>query len=224
MVLSESVKSDLLSVKPDASVLKLFHPLYDHFGSKMNKVEAMKHLNLDPGKKAILFFGLIREYKGLDVLLQAFSKLDDSYQLVIAGEAYGGFDSYQKIIDASPNRERIHLFNHYIEDAKVPLFFSAADVLVLPYRSATQSGVTAIAYHFEVPVISTDVGGLKEMIRNGETGIVVAGCEPELIANGIRDFFEKNLKGKFSSHIVEKKMELSWKKFSDQLIAFAQED
>jgi glycosyltransferase involved in cell wall biosynthesis len=165
MILSESVKKDLVSLYPHAKYCLQAHPLYDHFGEKQDRKKACETLNLNPDKKTLLFFGLIRDYKGLDLLLNAMSFLDDSYQLVIAGESYGDFGKYQQIIDASPAREHIQVRNKYIADDEVPVLFSAADALVLPYKSATQSGVIPVAYHFEVPIVATDAGSLKTRLR-----------------------------------------------------------
>jgi glycosyltransferase involved in cell wall biosynthesis len=221
VVMSESVKNDLISLKPDAKFIKMEHPLYDHFGDKINREEASRQLNLSPDKKTLLFFGFIRDYKGLDILIKAFNFLDASYQLVIAGETYGSFKKYRLLIDSNKNKERIHVFNDYINDAKVPAFFSAADVCVLPYKYTTQSGIAALAYHFDLPLIATDVGGLKESIGSKGTGIIVSQCKPELIAQAVEDYFNKKLSGKFIPNIKKVKQELSWKKFADLLIEFS---
>ena len=114
----------------------------------MPREEAARLLGVDPAAKTLLFFGLIRDYKGLDILLEAFRELPEDYQLVVAGEPYGSFDKYQQIIDSLPGKERVHVFPDYIRDSEVKKFFSVADVAVLPYRSATQSGISAIACHF----------------------------------------------------------------------------
>ena len=140
VVLCNAVRDDLLRLKPDARYIVSPHPIYSNFGDRIPRSTAMKELGLDPQKKTLLFFGLIREYKGLDILIEAFSGLDDSYQLLIAGEPYGSFERYRKLIDASPNRSRIHLFDRFISDSEVAGFFCASDLCVLPYRSATQSG------------------------------------------------------------------------------------
>lgn len=220
VVLSSAVGEDLLKLKPNANFTTIPHPLYNHFGKKLAKIFAEKELNLEHGKKNLLFFGLIREYKGLDILIDAFSSLDESYQLIIAGEPYGSFDLYQNMINNSPARDRIKIFTKYISDAQVPLFFSAADVTVLPYRTATQSGISAISFHFNVPLITTDVGGLKETIEKSGTGIVVERAESNAIAIGIKQFFEENNRDYYIENIEKEKEELSWKRFSEKLIEF----
>jgi len=220
IVLSESVGEDLLRLKPDAKYIHLPHPLYNHFGEKCSREFAQKTLGTDPSKKTLLFFGLIREYKGLDILLDAFNMLDESYQLIIAGEPYGSFEPYQKKIDNSPGKARIHLYTRYIADNEVSLFFGASDVVVLPYKSATQSGISAISYHFNLPMITTDVGGLKEAVGKPGTGVVVDYPDSNLVAQGIRDYFEKSNADFYVKNIQKLKEQLSWSVFAERLTGF----
>lgn len=220
VVLSDAVGKDLVSYKPDAKFISTPHPIYNHFGEKVGREEAIARLGIEGNKKNILFFGLIRDYKGLDILIDSFSRLDESYQLIIAGEPYGSFDKYQEQIDKSPNKNRIKLFTRYISDSEVPYFFSASDVCVLPYRSATQSGISAISYHFELPMITTDVGGLKEAIAVPGTGIVVETVNSEAITDAINDYFDRGLKGTLSENIIKEKEKLSWNNFSIKLTDF----
>lgn len=219
VVLCDSVKEDLLSIKKDAKYIVSPHPLYSHFGDNINRNEACKHLGIDPSKKNLLFFGLIRDYKGLDILLDAFSTLDNSYQLIIAGETYGSFDKYAKAIESSKNKENIKIFNRYIEDSEVPYFFSASDVCVLPYRSATQSGISSISCHFEVPMITTPVGGLKETVGEAKIGIVVNEISSEAISKSIIDYFsEPSTAATLKEGMVQEKKKLSWSNFCCNLI------
>lgn len=221
VTLCEAVSKDLLRLRPDAEFRVIQHPLYSHFGERIPREEASRKLGLDPKRKTILFFGLIRLYKGLDILLEAFEKLPEDYQLIIAGEPYGSFDRYQKIIDRIAKPERIHMSLKYIKDSEVSVFFSAADIAVLPYRSATQSGISSVAYHFEVPMIVTDVGGLKETVGETGTGIVAHECTPQAIMHEIERYFaEPQLKQSFITNIRKEKERLSWKSFSEQLIDF----
>lgn len=219
MVLSESVKKDLLSLYPHAKYCLRAHPLYNHFGEKQDREKIVETLNLNPDRKTLLFFGLIREYKGLDLLIQAMSFLDDSCQLLIAGESYGDFGKYRQLIEASPAKNRIQTRNQYISDEEVPVLFSAADILVLPYKSATQSGVIPVAYHFEVPIVATDVGSLKDTVETAGTGIV---CRPqaESIAEGIQKIFSEGT-DKFVANIRTEKEKLSWDSFARALIDFS---
>lgn len=223
VVLSGSVGKDLLKLKPDAHYTTIPHPVYNHFGEKVQREFAEKELGLQPNKRNLLFFGLIREYKGLDILIEAFSKLDNSYQLIIAGESYEPFDSYQKSIDELSSDGRVTLIKRYIPDSEVPLLFSAADVAVLPYRTATQSGIGALAYHFEVPLITTDVGGLKEMVEGPGTGIIVDRAQSDSIAEAIKLFFEKGDRESYISNIKKEKERLSWSNFAKEFIKFSEE-
>jgi glycosyltransferase involved in cell wall biosynthesis len=223
VVMSDSVLNDLLSLKPDAKYLRIDHPLYDHFGERLERAEACMKLQLDPAKKIVLFFGFIRDYKGLDLLLDAAAQLPDDYCIVVAGEVYGAFDKYTQQIERLGISDKIRLFNHYIGDSEVPLYFSAADVCVLPYKSATQSGITSIAMHFSLPVIATDVGGLKELVHHERTGLIVAAPEAGLLAASIRRYFTEALKEPFAAEIEQEKKTHSWANFAAKLIAFSKE-
>ncbi len=222
IVMSDKVLKDLLSIRPDARYLRIDHPVYKQFGERMDRSKALKTLGLEyaAGKKIALFFGIIRDYKGLDLLIDAMTQLDDSYELIIAGEVYGSFDKYEQQIRRHGLEKRIHNFIEYIPDERVPLYFSAADVCVLPYRSATQSGIISIAKNFEVPVIATDVGGLKESVQHRQNGLVVDEASPEAIGTAIRDFFGSDLKDTCSAYIREENKANSWEAFSRKLLEF----
>ena len=222
VTLCEAVSKDLLELQPEARYTVIQHPLYSHFGNKLPREEAEDRLGLEHGKKNLLFFGLIREYKGLDILLEAFRMLPgNEWQLIIAGEPYGSFDKYQKIIDSIPGKERIRMSLKYIKDSEVTEYFSAADVAVLPYRSATQSGISSVAYHFEVPMIVTDVGGLKETIGDRGTGLVSPEISPEAICKETLRFFSNPaIKEGCIRNIRIEKERLSWKTFACRLTEF----
>lgn len=223
VVLSDSVLQDLLSLKPEAKVLRLDHPAYEHFGEGIERIDALSQLGLDSEKKYILFFGFIRKYKGLDVLINALSSLPEEMNLIVAGEPYEDFSSYQQIIDEFGLQDRVHVYTDYIADDEVKTFFSAADVCVLPYRSATQSGITAISHHFCLPVISTNVGGLAETISHQEDGLIVEKAEPELISAAIKHYFEENLTVDFTAKLKLDKSKKSWSHFSQELLRFIEE-
>ena len=224
VTLCEAVSKDLLALNPKARFKVLQHPLYSHFGEKTDKEKAIEKLGLKKGMKTLLFFGLIRQYKGLDILLKAFGTLSEDYQLIIAGEPYGSFEPYQKIIDTLHNKQNVHMWLKYIKDSEVADYFSAADLAVLPYRSATQSGISSVSYHFEVPMIVTDVGGLKETIGDTGTGIVSQDGTPEAIAREIERYFADPLcKEECIKNIRLEKERLSWNRFSLGLMKFAQE-
>jgi glycosyltransferase involved in cell wall biosynthesis len=221
VVMSNSVKDDLKTLNPKSDkAITLQHPVYSHFGDKIDQLDARKTLGLQPDKKTLLFFGFIRDYKGLDLLIDAFGLLDESYQLVVAGECYGSFDTYQNQIDQSPRRADIHAFNRYINDDEVPAFFCSANVCVQPYRSATQSGISAIALHFDLPMIATDVGGLKETILHGENGLITDQISPVSIANSIKEYFDNGLYSQFSDNLRKTKSLHSWNNFVKKLLEF----
>lgn len=222
VTLCDEVAEDLKRLSPKAPNITLFHPIYGHFGEKMPREEAEKALGLKPGMRNLLFFGLIRDYKGLDILLDAFGKLDSGYQLIVAGEPYGSFVKYRNIIDRSPAKDRIRLFTRYIKDSEVKVFFSASDLAVLPYRSATQSGISAIAYHFEVPMVVTDVGGLRQSIGDCGTGLVAPKADADCVVREIRTYFsDANHKTLCVNSIRAEKDRLSWRTFSKRLLEFS---
>ncbi|MHC1708003.1 MAG: glycosyltransferase [Bacteroidales bacterium] len=195
------------------------HPLYDNYGEPMNKSEAIQLLNLDPAYKHLLFFGFVRDYKGLDLLLQAFA--DDRViklpvKLIIAGEFYSDPKPYFDLIEKYNLSDRLILRNQFIGDQDVRKYFSAADLVVQPYKSATQSGVTQIAYHFGVPMITTDVGGLAELVPHEKVGYVV---NPQVreIADAIFRFFHENKASEFMANVQEYRKLFSWKELIVQI-------
>lgn len=223
IVLSEPVKKDVLSLRKKAKIIQHPHPIYNHYGDPIQRDLACDTLGLDSNKKNLLFFGLIREYKGLDLLIEAMNYLDDTYQLIIAGESYGGFDTYKMLIEKSQNTNNIKVFEQYIPDSMVSTFFSAADVLVLPYRSATQSGVTAIAIQMELPMIVTNVGALGSSIKDSGTGLVVDSPVAVYIAKGISQFFsesEEKVMKEYKEKLKKEKDRLSWKNFARSIESF----
>ena len=223
VTLCEEVGRDLLALRPDIPHTVLPHPIYTHFGAKLPREEAERRLNIPAGRRTLLFFGLIREYKGLDILLQAFDLLDDRYQLVVAGEPYGSFDKYQKLIDGGRAPADVHVFPDYIRDAEVKNYFSAADLTVLPYRSATQSGISSVSNHFGVPMVVTDVGGLRETVGARGTGIVCENGTPACIAAAITRYFdEPALQEELRAGIAAEKERLSWSRFAQDLMTFAE--
>lgn len=219
VAMSQSVKDDIRALNPHIPCMLKAHPLYNHFGERQDVQKAKAELGLDPKKRTLLFFGFIRDYKGLDILLESFAELGDNYQLVIAGESYGSFDKYDKMIEKLPNPGAVKVFNRYISDAEVPVFFSAADVCVLPYKTATQSGITAMSYHFDVPVIVTPAGGLAQAVEGPGTGLVAGSTDACSLKQSIRKFFTMD-KDVFVKNIEKIKEELSWEGFAQDLMAF----
>ncbi|MEO6830561.1 MAG: glycosyltransferase, partial [Chitinophagaceae bacterium] len=176
ITMSAEVMKDLkqLTKKPAA---QLFHPLYDSYGAPIPKESARKILGLQVNGKFVLFFGFIRKYKGLDLLLEAMADprlVAQNIQLIVAGEYYGDQAFYEGIIAKHQLEKRVHLFTNFIPNEEVKNYFCAADCVALPYRTATQSGITQVAYHFERGMVATNAGGLPEAVKDGVTGIV---CE-----------------------------------------------
>lgn len=213
IALSEAVQKDITETYPKVNVKVLHHPTYNHFGELVSREDALNFLNLDAGVKYLLFFGLVRDYKGLDLLLKALPLIEDNIHLVVAGEVYGEFQKYQEIIDKNSLTDRVHLHLKYIPDSEVKQYFSIAEAVVLPYKSATQSGIIAIAKHFQVPVVTTDVGGLREFIKHPNDGFVVENNSPEDIAKGIQSVITDQSEVK-----IEGRNDNSWEKFADELL------
>lgn len=222
IVMSDIVRDDLLRLCPSARYIQNPHPLYDHFGEKMDRAEACARLHLDSSRKNLLFFGLIRDYKGLDLLIEAMGELEDDYQLIIAGECYGSFEKYQALIDTSPARNRIQVHNAYISDEEIPVYFSAADALILPYRSATQSGVVSVAYHYDLPMVATPVGDFPNSVGRAGTGVVASGISASAMAEGIRALFLPEKWQSIPERIAETKKRLSWGNLTKKLLQFIQ--
>lgn len=219
IAMSESVLHDLSSF--DRNKPKVFspHPLYDNFGIKKSKEEALKSLGLDTSCYYMLFFGIIRKYKGLDLLLEAFAdkRLNNGkIKLIVAGEFYEDNASYLELIRKNKLQDAIILVNHFIPDTEVVNYFCAADIVVQPYKHATQSGVTQIAYHFDKPMLVTDVGGLKEIVPHQKAGYVVQPDATEITA-ALADFYENNREEEFVRGVISEKNKYSWENMVDTI-------
>ena len=217
IVLADSVTEDLIKLKPGAKYRNHPHPNYEHFGEKIPKDKAREILGIPIDKKVILFFGLIRRYKGLDLLIQAIGELPEDFFLLAAGEVYGKEDEYLNLIKETGIGNRVKFFNQYISDNEVAPYFSSADVCVLPYRSATQSGIIGVSYHFGLPVITTDVGGLREVIEPFGTGTVISHADTSLIKKSILDYFQNRLYLQYSANIEKFKQIYTWESFAMQI-------
>ncbi|MFN4256031.1 MAG: glycosyltransferase [Saprospiraceae bacterium] len=196
------------------------HPIYDNYGEPVGKAVARRQLGLPETAPLVLFFGLIRAYKGLDLLLEALGNArlrQQNVQAIVAGEPYGDWQPYQQIIENQQLEGRTHLFLDFIPADEVRLYFSAADLVVQPYRTATQSGISQIAYHFEKPMVVTNVGGLPEIVTNGVSGYVV---EPTAaaIADAVADFFEHKKADSMGVGVRAEKARFSWKNLMEALI------
>ena len=221
VVLSEKVKQDVLSYRSNANCLVLPHPKYKQFGEVQEKAKARALFSISENSKVLLFFGLIRDYKGLDVLLASMKHLDESFILLIAGEVYGDKNKYLKQI-AQISEGRILFHDRFISDDEVSNYFSAADCCVLPYKAGTQSGIQAIAASFNLPVLVSTNGGLHEQINEGQNGFILDHLNEEAVANKIENVFSG---GKLQ--IVEEFLlrqneaqEDEWSEFADQFLNF----
>lgn len=224
VTMSESVLNDLKKFT-SKSALEIAHPLYDNFGDKVNKVEAKKYLSINNDSNIVLFFGFIRKYKGLDWLIEAIHILKQKQffethkiQFLIAGEFYDDAQPYLELIEKYQLKELIILKNEFIQDSEVKYFLSAADCVIQPYKSATQSGVTPLAYHFETPMIVTNVGGLPGLVP--ETVGLIAEPNAISIAESIEHFFSLDTQI-FEKNIQEEKKKYTWKKLVDAILSLA---
>jgi glycosyltransferase involved in cell wall biosynthesis len=219
VAMSKSVFNDLGKFDVNKKKVLGVHPLYDNFGKAISKKNAIEYLSLDHNYKYMLFFGIIRKYKGLDILLEAFSDnrlQNQNLKLMVAGEFYEEEKPYHDLIDKYNLSESVILDTKFIADNEVVNYFCAADIIVQPYKNATQSGVTQIAYHFEKPMLVTDVGGLKEIVPHNKAGYV---CEPNAkdVANSLVDFFSKEKEAEFIEGVKEEKSKYSWKKMIENI-------
>jgi len=196
------------------------HPLFDNFGETISKDKAKKYLGLDPNSRYALFFGFIREYKGLDLALRAFAEQDvqkHNLKLLIAGEFYDNEEKYEALINELNIKDFIELRSDFIADSEVKYYFSAADLVIQPYKTATQSGISQIAYHFNTPMIVTNVGGLPEIVPDGKVGFVVE-KSGSAIAAAIDRFYSEDLEITFRKGADNEKVKYSWKRMYDTII------
>ena len=211
VTMSEKVMSDLRKFEKGKPAIQVMHPLYDNFGDIVPKAEARKHLNIPLEGKIILFFGFIRKYKGLDILIEAMGDeriKTAGIKLMIAGEFYEDEKSYKELIETLNLGYLLILRTNFISDSEVKYYLSAADAVVQPYRNATQSGVTPLAYHFEKPMIVSNVGGLPTLVPHNKVGLV-AEPDPKSFADAILDFYELG-ENYFIPHLRIEKQKYSW--------------
>ncbi len=220
IAMSDSVLHDLKTFTKRKPALFNPHPLYDHYGNPKSKEDACKIIGVDPNFNYLLFFGFIRDYKGLDILLDAMAMVgpkNPKLKLIVAGEFYNNSEPYLQQINNLQIEDYIVLKTDFISDDKVADYFSAADVIVQPYKTATQSGVTQIAYHFEKPMIVTNVGGLPEIVPHMKTGLV---SEPnsKAIASAINTFYDLP-SNYFEKGLAEEKKKYSWDRMLDSILS-----
>ncbi len=198
---------------PHTRTYQARHSTYDVFAKEnpFTEEEAKAKLGLT-GKKVLLFFGFIRKYKGLKYLLQAmeFLEPEQGYHLIVAGEFYEKKDQYRVYLDSLNCVKQLTLVDYYIPNEDIPLYFSAADLVVVPYVSATQSGIIQIAYGFLKPVIATSAGGIPDAVADGVTGYLVPPCNARAVASAVRRYFECKEKEKFRKNIARENKKFSW--------------
>lgn len=229
IIMSEKVMNDLRLFTKDKPALLVPHPLYDNFGEKISKEEARKELVISNKELVVLFFGFIRKYKGLDILLDAFKILKERSlipnsqfpipKLLVAGEFYEDRKPYDEQIAKLGIKDDLILHTDFIPDSKVKNYMCAADVVIQPYRNATQSGVTPLAYHFEIPMIVTNVGGLPAMVPDNKAGLVAEPTAASL-AEKIKEYFDKG-ENHFLPGLLEEKKKLSWTKMAESIFEVA---
>ena len=196
------------------------HPVYDNYGDSVPKDVALKKLGLNVADRHILFFGFIRKYKGLNTLLDAMNDeriKASGIKLIVAGEFYDDRSSYDEQMKNYNLYDSVKLFTDFIPDSEVKYYFSAADIVVQPYKNATQSGITLVAYHFKKPMIVTNVGGLPEIVPNGKTGFVTAPDATE-IADAILRFYEPGAIPNLAANLAAEKQKYSWAQFTQTLL------
>jgi len=220
VVMSKTVEEDLKKFNKGKPYKLAPHPVYNIFGEKVSKSDAKefiaKEYNIDTGdERVILFFGYIRRYKGLNYLIDAMPEIlkNLKLKLLIVGEFYEDEKKYQEQIKNLKLEDSVKVVSNFVPDGKVKYFFSASDVVVLPYVNATQSGIIQIAYYYDKPVIATDVGGLSEAVKNNETGFMIAPESSKAIADAVVKFYEDDSEEKFSANVREEKKNYSWEGF-----------
>ena len=222
ITMSEKVLHDLKLFVNNKPMTQVLHPLYDNFGAPVTKEEARKTLGLNQQEKIILFFGFIRKYKGLDMLLEAMKIIKQKnagIKLLVAGEFYEDEKPYRELIEKNQLNDVLILRTEFIADSAVKYYLCAADVVVQPYRNATQSGVTPLAYHFEKPMIVTNVGSLPALVPDGKVGLV-AEPDPASIAAAIMRYFELG-ENYFIPHLRSEKEKYSWHQLTEAILKLA---
>lgn len=214
--MSEQVHREL-EAYTSAPALFSPHPLFDNFGHRVERSEACRHLKLDAECRYALFFGLIRDYKGLDTLLEAWSRFRrEGHKLIVAGEFYTSRDKYVALIERLGLGDDVILHDFFVRDEDVKYYFSAADCVVLPYKTATQSGVTQICYNFCTPVIVTRVGGLQEIVPDGRVGYV---CDPSVegVADALERIYEGDTLERFAEAMKDERKRFTWQAMCDRI-------
>ena len=219
--MSEAVKADLDTYHTGRPALFSPHPLFDTYGSKKERTEACAHLGLDPNNKYVMFFGYIRDYKGLDLLIEAWAMLHkrgltEGRKLLVVGEVYGDDTKYVEQIARLGLESEVVMHTRFVPDGEVADYFSVAEMVALPYKSATQSGVTQVAYAFGVPMIVTRVGGLAEIVRHDVVGLL-ADVSAESVAEALERAWQEGNLERYRQGIEREKYRFSWDATADTI-------
>lgn len=229
IALSQKVENDLKTISGNKKIYRSELPVYDHLkGNENQKSEIRKRFNFSENDRVILFFGYIRKYKGLDLLIRSLKIISENspqlnIKLLVAGEFYDDKETYSNLIDELKLKDKIVIFDEYIPNERVNEFFIASDLVVLPYRSATQSGILNLSYGFNKPVVITDVGGLSEFVIPEKTGIISNQATPESISEAILKYFELSKQIDFESNIKEYCSKNSFNSFSEIIKSILEE-
>ncbi|MEN0003456.1 MAG: glycosyltransferase [Bacteroidota bacterium] len=224
LVMSKAVGADVRQFSKSKPIECSPHPIYDNYGAPLERSEALQHLGLDPSYQYLLFFGFIREYKGLDLLLNAMADerlREKKLKLIVAGEYYGNREYYEQIIAEQKIEDQLIMRTEFIAHEAVRYYFSGADLIVQPYKSATQSGISQLAYYFGKPMVVTHVGGLPEIVLHEQTGYVVPVDAPA-IADAIVDYFEAGRSARMVQAVAERKHLFSWENMVQAILKLAQ--
>ncbi|HTY11878.1 MAG TPA: glycosyltransferase [Bacteroidota bacterium] len=218
IVQSDSVEKDLVATVDNPRYKKVPHPVYEIFGARLGKKDARAALNIRD-ERVILFFGYIRPYKGLHVMIDAMKELKKSLRvkLLVVGEYYDDEEQYRWHISDAQVRDVVDVVSDYVPNEMVGKYFSAADAVMLPYLSATQSGIAQIAYNFDKPVIATDVGGLAEVVVDGVSGLVVPPNNPSRLAEAVLRFYNEGLEETLSAGAAREKKKYSWERMTEAI-------
>jgi glycosyltransferase involved in cell wall biosynthesis len=228
VTMSDSVMNDLRQFEKTKPAKTVIHPVYDNFGEIISKNSARKflreqlRLSISEKDRIILFFGFIRKYKGLDILFRAMSEpgiRKSGIRLLVAGEFYEDRSHYEKLIEELKVEEQLILKTDFIQDSEVKYYLCAADAVIQPYRHATQSGVTPLAYHFERPMIVSNVGSFAEQVIHEQTGLVTE-PEPKSLASAILHFYELG-EEYFIPHLRIEKKKYSWKNLVNTILGLS---
>ena len=221
LVMSEKVKRDIEAFNIDKPIIRLMHPIFDNYGPKVSRADALEHLGLPEDMTYVLFFGFVRKYKGLDLLLNAMTNpilKNSNIKLIVAGEFYEKEGKYRNMIKLQKLSDKVIMYPDYVPNKEVKYYFSASDLVVLPYRSASQSGISQIAFHYAKPILITDVGGLPEIVDDGHNGFIVE-ARPDSIAAGMKQFLDRKDKCNLSKYILENNEKFSWSRFTQDLLS-----